>query len=79
MSTVRGDRLADADARVMLSLLRTVILIMIIGAAVASRLFAVVRYESIIHEFDPWFNFRATKYLVNHGFHAFWDWFDDST
>jgi Oligosaccharyl transferase STT3 subunit len=28
------------------------------------RLFAVVRYESVIHEFDPYFNFRTTKYLV---------------
>lgn len=28
---------------------------------------------------DPWFNFRATKYLVQHGFYSFWDWFDDST
>lgn len=27
---------------------------------------------------DPWFNFRATKYLVKHGFYSFWDWFDDS-
>ena len=27
---------------------------------------------------DPWFNFRATKYLVQHGFYSFWDWFDDS-
>lgn len=27
---------------------------------------------------DPWFNFRATKYLVQHGFYNFWDWFDDS-
>jgi hypothetical protein len=26
---------------------------------------------------DPWFNFRATKYLVEHGFYKFWDWFDD--
>ena len=26
---------------------------------------------------DPWFNFRATKYLVQHGFYNFWDWFDD--
>ena len=26
---------------------------------------------------DPWFNFRATKYLVQHGFYKFWDWFDD--
>lgn len=38
-----------------------------------------VGFESIIHEFDPWFNFRATKYLVKHGFYSFWDWFDDRT
>lgn len=43
------------------------------------RLFSVIRYESIIHEFDPWFNFRATKYLVKEGFFAFGDWFDEST
>lgn len=28
---------------------------------------------------DPWFNFRATKYLVSEGFYNFWDWFDDRT
>jgi dolichyl-diphosphooligosaccharide--protein glycosyltransferase len=38
------------------SLLRFVILAFITGAAVASRLFAVIRFESVIHEFDPWFN-----------------------
>lgn len=31
------------------------------------------------HTVDPWFNFRATKYLVNNGFYDFWDWFDDRT
>lgn len=36
------------------SLLRLVIIILIAGAAISSRLFAVVRHESIIHEFDPW-------------------------
>lgn len=60
-------------------LLRLIILCTIAGAAVASRLFSVIRFESIIHEFDPWFNFRATKYLVQHGFYSFWDWFDDRT
>ena len=30
-------------------------------------MFSVLRFESVIHEFDPWFNFRATKYLVEHG------------
>ncbi|KAF2480516.1 Oligosaccharyl transferase STT3 subunit-domain-containing protein [Neohortaea acidophila] len=60
-------------------LLRLIILCTIAAAAVASRLFSVIRFESIIHEFDPWFNFRATKYLVEHGFYKFWDWFDDRT
>lgn len=39
-----------------LSFLRLAILLLICGAAVASRLFAVIRFESVIHEFDPWFN-----------------------
>ncbi|KAI1260089.1 glycosyltransferase family 66 protein [Xylariaceae sp. FL1019] len=59
--------------------LKFVILALIAAAAVASRLFSVIRFESIIHEFDPWFNFRATKYLVANGFQQFWDWFDDRT
>jgi len=58
------------------SLLRTVIMVLIAGAAVSSRLFAVIRYESIIHEFDPWFNFRATKVLTKDGYYRFWNWFD---
>ncbi|KAL1870292.1 hypothetical protein VTK73DRAFT_2667 [Phialemonium thermophilum] len=61
------------------TLLRVVILCFIAAAAIASRLFSVIRFESIIHEFDPWFNFRATKYLVANGFYNFWDWFDDRT
>ncbi|KAH0291973.1 oligosaccharyl transferase stt3 subunit, partial [Aureobasidium sp. EXF-3399] len=60
-------------------LLRLIILVTIAATAVASRLFSVIRFESIIHEFDPWFNFRATKYLVQNGFSSFWDWFDDRT
>ncbi|KAI0714156.1 oligosaccharyl transferase STT3 subunit [Cerioporus squamosus] len=58
------------------SLLRIVALALISGAAIASRLFAVVNFESIIHEFDPWFNYRATKVLAEKGFYAFWNWFD---
>ncbi|GAB7346513.1 hypothetical protein MBLNU457_5200t2 [Dothideomycetes sp. NU457] len=60
-------------------LLRLITLCFIAAAAISSRLFSVIRFESIIHEFDPWFNFRATKYLVEHGFYPFWDWFDDKT
>jgi len=71
--------LKDESARNLRSLLKVVILITIAGAAVSSRLFSVIRFESIIHEFDPWFNFRASKYLVKNGFYNFWDWFDDRT
>ncbi|AET37662.1 dolichyl-diphosphooligosaccharide--protein glycosyltransferase subunit STT3 Ecym_1435 [Eremothecium cymbalariae DBVPG len=60
-------------------LFKTIIIISIFGAAISSRLFSVIRFESIIHEFDPWFNFRATKYLVSHSFYEFLNWFDDRT
>ena len=46
-------------------------------AAVYIRLQAVFNYGRVIHEFDPWFNFRATQYLVDHGYKAFSTWFDD--
>ncbi|SCU93706.1 LADA_0G04500g1_1 [Lachancea dasiensis] len=60
-------------------LLKCTIFLFMTAAAVSSRLFSVIRFESIIHEFDPWFNFRATKYLVNNGFYKFLNWFDDRT
>lgn len=29
------------------------------------------RFESIIHEFDPWFNYRSTAYMVRTTFSVF--------
>ncbi len=40
------------------------------------RLHAINVYGRIIHEFDPWFNFRATEYLSRHTLHEFFTWFD---
>lgn len=60
-------------------LLKVLILAGIAGAAIAMRLYSVIRFESIIHEFDPWFNYRATRYLSEHGFSKFLNWFDDRT
>lgn len=40
-------------------MLRLLILCTIAAAAVASRLFSVIRFESIIHEFDPWLAFLS--------------------
>ncbi|KAI9319860.1 Oligosaccharyl transferase STT3 subunit-domain-containing protein [Dichotomocladium elegans] len=59
------------------TLLKTAILGLIAAAAFSSRLFSIVRYESVIHEFDPWFNYRATRMLVKDGFYEFWNWFDE--
>ena len=44
--------------------------------AVHIRLHAVTTYGRVIHEFDPWFNFRATQYLSENGWHAFSTWYD---
>ena len=30
-----------------------------------------------LNEFDPFFNFRATQYLVDNGWGAYKDWYDD--
>lgn len=59
------------------SLITFTILLIAWLAGFSSRLFAVIRFESIIHEFDPWFNYRATAYMVQHGFYKFLNWFDE--
>ena len=28
------------------------------------------------HEFDPYFNFRVTKFITERGLYEFWNWFD---
>ncbi|KAL0234586.1 hypothetical protein PCE1_001622 [Barthelona sp. PCE] len=53
-------------------------LILLSVLAFISRLWAVIRFESIIHEYDPYFNFRATQQLINKGFFSFYNWFDES-
>jgi dolichyl-diphosphooligosaccharide--protein glycosyltransferase len=40
------------------------------------RLYAIREYGYVIHEFDPWFNYRATEYLDEHGWTKFFHWFD---
>ncbi len=41
--------------------------------------FSVLRYESVIHEFDPYFNYRSTIKLVQEGSYEFWNWFDSDS
>jgi len=40
------------------------------------RTVAITEYGPVIHEFDPYFNFRATEYLYEHGWGKFVTWFD---
>ena len=66
-----GDNLAPA--------VRMVALLVICFIAFAIRVFPVFKYESIIHEFDPWFNYRATEVLVNEGYYKFRWWTDHNS
>uniref|UniRef100_A0AAV1THW9 dolichyl-diphosphooligosaccharide--protein glycotransferase n=1 Tax=Peronospora matthiolae TaxID=2874970 RepID=A0AAV1THW9_9STRA len=36
-----------------------------------------IRLFPVVHEFDPQFNFRVTKFLAQHGVYELLDWFDD--
>eukprot|EP00439_Symbiodinium_sp_Y106_P086849 s519_g36.t1 len=45
-------------------------------AAYDIRLHAIRTFGHIIHEFDPWFNYRAAEYLAQHGLSKFFKWYD---
>ena len=34
------------------------------------------KYGFYLHEYDPYFNYRATKYLIDNGLDAYWQWND---
>eukprot|EP00451_Oxyrrhis_marina_P032806 CAMPEP_0204359156 /NCGR_PEP_ID=MMETSP0469-20131031/37040_1 /ASSEMBLY_ACC=CAM_ASM_000384 /TAXON_ID=2969 /ORGANISM="Oxyrrhis marina" /LENGTH=833 /DNA_ID=CAMNT_0051347139 /DNA_START=15 /DNA_END=2516 /DNA_ORIENTATION=- len=40
------------------------------------RLYPVKDFGPIIHEFDPWFNYRAAQYLADNGLTRFFQWYD---
>jgi len=59
--------------------IKIAILFGIMVLAFIIRVFSVIRYESVIHEFDPWFNYRTTKYLTEKGLYDFWNWYDSES
>jgi len=59
------------------SLLKLSILTIASVLSFSTRLFSVLRFESVIHEFDPYFNYRTTQYLADEGFYKFHNWFDE--
>ncbi|CBZ38022.1 oligosaccharyl transferase subunit, putative, partial [Leishmania donovani] len=58
----------------------TVVALFVVGAscfqAFTVRMTSVQIYGYLIHEFDPWFNYRAAEYMSTHGWSAFFSWFD---
>jgi len=50
----------DRSAIKFAPIVRITILLLISIISILIRIFSVIRYESIIHEFDPWFNYRST-------------------
>ncbi|GBG25029.1 Dolichyl-diphosphooligosaccharide--protein glycosyltransferase subunit stt3 [Hondaea fermentalgiana] len=56
--------------------IRIAVLACAIYVAYTIRLYAIKEYGLVIHEFDPWFNYRATEYLHEHGVRAFFRWYD---
>ena len=52
MATLTSGRAAAASIAATAALAAACVL------AVSARLFSVVKYESVIHEFDPYFNYR---------------------
>ncbi|KAJ6914109.1 hypothetical protein NC651_016385 [Populus alba x Populus x berolinensis] len=50
-------------------------LLLIRVLAFSIRLFSVIKYESAIHEFDPYFNYRVTQFLTKNGVYDFRSWY----
>ena len=61
------------------SLVRLAVVAYAAFAAFDIRMYAINIYGRVIHEFDPWFNFRATQYLADHGMYKFFHWFTGTT
>ncbi|KAH9597385.1 Oligosaccharyl transferase [Trypanosoma melophagium] len=64
------------NAERVLTGLSILFLLYAIYRAYSIRLYPIHIYGKIIHEFDPWFNYRATEYLSEHGWRAFFEWYD---
>mmetsp|Transcript_49707 Transcript_49707/g.128275 ORF Transcript_49707/g.128275 Transcript_49707/m.128275 type:complete len:841 (+) Transcript_49707:130-2652(+) len=59
-----------------LGLAKLVLLAYLCLKAYRIRMHAITTFGHVIHEFDPWFNYRATEYLAEHGWSKFFKWYD---
>ncbi len=58
----------------LMTILRVAVVLFAAYSAYHIRMYAIDGYGRLIHEFDPWFNFRATQYLFDNGVSKFFKW-----
>ncbi|AIC16797.1 peptidylprolyl isomerase [Nitrososphaera viennensis] len=56
-------------------LLIVAVLAMAFSSAVIMRSYP-IKYGAYLNEFDPYFDYRATKYILDNGLDAYWKWHD---
>src|SRR5918912_3651428 len=52
-----------------------IVLIIAFTAAFIMRSYP-IKYGFYLNEYDPYFNYRATKYIVDNGLDSYWKWHD---
>jgi dolichyl-diphosphooligosaccharide--protein glycosyltransferase len=55
------------------------ILLAIAVLSFSIRIFSYFKFESVIHEYDPWFQYRSTKYMLENGVYEFMNWYDSES
>ena len=56
-------------------LLVIAVLVLAFTAALIMRFYP-VKYGFYLNEFDPYFDYRATKFIIDNGLDAYWNWHD---
>lgn len=59
------------------AIIRYSALIVILTLAFVARINPYFFYESILKAFDPWYQYRVTQYVIEHGIEAWFTWHDD--
>ena len=59
--------------------LMIVTLVAVLILAFLCRLMSNIRFETVIHEFDPYFQYKTAIYLTEQGSERFADWMDTKT
>jgi dolichyl-diphosphooligosaccharide--protein glycosyltransferase len=56
-------------------LLVIAVLVLAFSSALIMRFYP-IKYGYYLNEFDPYFDYRATKFIVDNGLNAYWQWHD---